>query len=184
MDWISYAADRWDMWLVVAFLIYAAWIDGRELRVPNWLTFPMAGAGLVFHLWTGGLEGLGLSVLGLIVGLLCLLPFFSVGAMGAGDVKMMAAMGAWVGWRLTIDSFYWSVIVGAVMAVLIVLYKGTFMAHARQMVTLTREWFSVRDARKLSAIARERKPRMELLPYGIPICIGSIGYFAAVGLIV
>ena len=62
MDWeqISLAlVENWHVKLVCFVLIVAAWIDGRELRVPNWLTFPMVFSGLIFCGWAGGWIGLG-----------------------------------------------------------------------------------------------------------------------------
>jgi len=188
MDW-SVLADRWPVWLVATLLVWAAWIDGRELRVPNWLTFPMAFAGLLYNLFAGGFLGqgdqIGLtgSLLGLVTGLLCLLPLYAVGGMGAGDVKLMAGVGAWLGWQITLTAFLVSTVVGAVMAVAMVLHKRAAVKHWANAMTILQEWLTIRDPRKLSEIAAARKPSMLLLPYGIPICIGSIGYFLYAGLL-
>ena len=63
------------------------------------------------------------------------------------------------------------------MAVIMVLRKNKFTHHYGNFLMILNEWKTVRDPRKLSEIAAERKPTMMLLPYGIPICIGTIGYF-------
>ena len=181
MDWTA-IATHWPVWVVTGLLIWAAWIDGRELRVPNWLTFPMVTAGLAYNFTQGGFNGLGGALLGMVAGLLCLLPLYAVGGMGAGDVKLMAGIGAWLGWEITVYSFAVSAVVGAVMAVVMVLRRGAFQKHAANFLMILDEWKSIRNPSKLSAIAAERKPRMMLLPYGIPICIGSIAYFAYAGL--
>lgn len=181
MDW-NVLAERWPVWLVATLLVWAAWIDGRELRVPNWLTYPMALAGLLYNLAAGGLGGLGEGTLGLVTGLLCLMPLYAVGGMGAGDVKLMAGVGAWLGWEVTLTAFFVSTIVGAVMAVGMVLYRRAAVKHWVNAQKILREWLTIRDPRKLSEIAAARKPSMLLLPYGIPICVGSIAYFAYAGL--
>lgn len=187
MDW-TLLVDRWPVWLVATLLVWAAWIDGRELRVPNWLTYPMALAGLLYHLAVSGLVdhgsqlGLTGSVLGLFTGLLCLLPLYAVGGMGAGDVKLMAGVGAWLGWEVTAAAFVVSVFVGAAMAIVMVVRRGAVIKHWANAITIWNEWKTVRDPRKLSEIAAARKPTMLLLPYGIPICIGSIGYFIYEGM--
>jgi prepilin peptidase CpaA len=54
--------------------------------------------------------------------------------------------------------------------------------HYANAITILREWLTIRDPRQLAHIAAQRKPTMLLLPYGIPICIGSIGYFVYAGL--
>ena len=182
MDWQNLLLDNWHVKLVSIVLVVAAWIDGKELRVPNWITFPMVLAGLAYCTVTGGLTGLGEGLLGMVVGLACLLPLYAVGGMGAGDVKLMAGIGAWLGWQVTWYAFCVSAVVGAVMAVAMVLFKGNFKKHYENFQMILIEWMQIRDPKKLSAIAAERKPRMMLLPYGIPICIGSIGYFFYAGM--
>ncbi|MEZ6061356.1 MAG: A24 family peptidase [Planctomycetaceae bacterium] len=182
MDWNDILLSNWPVKLVSAILILAAWIDGRQLRVPNWITFPMVLSGLVYCSWVDGLSGAGASVAGIAMGLACLLPLYSVGGMGAGDVKLMAGIGAWLGWQITLEAFVVSAIVGAVMAIVMVAVKGTWQKHYENFLTILSEWMVIRNPYELSRIAAERKPRMALLPYGIPICIGSIGYFMYAGL--
>lgn len=182
MDWQTILLENWHVKFVSAVLILAAWIDGKELRVPNWITFPMVLSGLVYSTWVGGWAGLGAGLLGMCVGLLTLLPLYAVGGMGAGDVKLMAGIGAWLGWEITLQAFAVSAIVGAIMAVCMVLYRRAFEKHYRNFLLILLEWVNIRNPRELSRIAAERKPTMFLLPYGIPICIGSIGYFVFAGL--
>ena len=182
MEWQQLLLDNWPVKLVTVVLILAAWIDGRQLRVPNWITFPMVLTGLIYGFSQNGLTGLGSSAWGMCIGLACLLPLYAVGGMGAGDVKLMAGIGAWLGAEITWHAFVVSVVVGAVMAVVMVLVSGRWRHHYGQFLLIWNEWLTIRNPQKLAAIAAERKPRMALLPYGIPICIGSIGYFAYAGL--
>lgn len=183
MDWSEFLTQHWDVKFVSIVLIVAAWIDGKELRVPNWITYPMVFSGLIYCTWMGGWEGLGAGLLGMCVGLLCLLPLYAVGGMGAGDVKLMAGMGAWVGATVTLYAFAVSAVVGAIMAICMVLYKKSFKKHYDNAMIILMEWMSIRDPKELSRIAAERKPTMFLLPYGIPICVGSIAYFFYANLI-
>jgi prepilin peptidase CpaA len=177
MDWQSLLLDNWHVKLVCLVLIVAAYIDGKELRVPNWITFPMVLSGIAFNAWVGSWAGFGGALVGTAVGLVCLLPLYSVGGMGAGDVKLMAGVGAWLGGWTTFYAFAVSTIVGAVMAVCMVLWSGRAKQHYANFLMIWTEWMSIRDPKELSRLAAERKPTMFLLPYGIPICIGSIGYF-------
>lgn len=180
MDWNEILINNWHVKVVSAILILAAWIDGKELKVPNWITFPMVLSGLAFSAIAGDGFLAGLSGMGM--GLLCLLPLYAVGGMGAGDVKLMAGMGAWLGWQITLEAFCVSAVVGALMAVAMVLYRGAWDRHYQNFLTILSEWFVIKNPYELSKIAAERKPTMALLPYGIPICIGSIGYFVYAGL--
>jgi prepilin peptidase CpaA len=183
MDWQTLFLEHWPTKVVCLLLIWAAWIDGKELRVPNWLTFPMVFAGLALNTYLGGWEGFQFGLWGMAVGLATLMPLYAVGGMGAGDVKLMAGMGAWLGGEVTWWAFVVSVVVGAVMALVMAMRNGRFQHHYGNALMILNEWWTIRDPRQLSSIARERKPRMQLLPYGIPICIGSIAYFIYAGLV-
>ena len=182
MDWNEILINNWPIKLVSAILILAAWIDGKELKVPNWITFPMVLSGLVYSTCVGGFDGFIAGILGMCCGLLCLLPLYSVGGMGAGDVKLMAGIGAWCGWQVTFYAFCVSTVVGAIMAVIMVAWTGAWKKHYDNFLMILSEWSVIRDPYKLSEIAAERKPKMFLLPYGIPICIGTIGYFMYTGM--
>src|SRR6202012_4780228 len=90
MDWQQFLLSNWEVKLVSAVLIFAAYIDGKQLKVPNWITFPMVFSGLAYHSIANGWTGCSASLMGIGCGLLCLLPLYSIGGMGAGDVKLMA----------------------------------------------------------------------------------------------
>ena len=173
--------DNWPIWVVTLTLIIAAVIDGLKLKVPNWITFPMIISGWVYSATLSdyaGWEGLMYSVLGTIVGLALLMPAYAIGGMGAGDVKLLAGVGAWVWSTTTLYAFAVSTIVGGIIAVLMVVAQRKWGKHQAQFWMICTEILTVKDPEQLAAIAAERKPSMMLLPYGIPIAIGTIGYFA------
>ena len=177
----NWLADTWHVWVVTLTLVLAAVIDGLKLKVPNWITFPMIISGWVYSAALSpyaGWEGLLYSLFGTAVGLALLLPLYAIGGMGAGDVKLLAGVGAWMWATVTLYAFVASALVGGVIAIGMVLWTGTWAKHHNQFWMILGEITRVKDPDKLSAIAKERKPRMFLLPYGIPIAIGSIAYFA------
>ena len=165
------------VWLISVVLVVAACIDGRQLRVPNWLTFPFAAVGLAYSCFAGGWQGLLLSLAGLAVGLITLLPLHSIGGMGAGDVKLMAGLGAWIGPVHTLGAFVATALVGGLIAALMMLASGDLIRHWVMFQIISHEILTIRNPGELAARAAERKKTMTLLPYGIPIAIGSIGYF-------
>ena len=176
-------AANWQIWFVTITLIVAAVIDGFELKVPNWLTYPMIISGWVFSaLFADAMpwyQGLGWSLLGSAVGLLLLLiPAYVVGGMGAGDVKLLAGVGAWIHTTHTMWAFAYTAIIGGVLAVLMVLLSGQWQKHYDQFWFILNEIKTVKDPEKLAQIAAGRKSSMMLLPYGIPIALGTIAYFA------
>jgi prepilin peptidase CpaA len=177
-------AEHWTIWLVTIVLVVAAVIDGFELKVPNWITFPFIVSGWVYSTAAFGWEGLGWSLLGTVIGLALLLPPYAIGGMGAGDVKLLAGVGAWIYGINTVYAFAVSAIVGAVLAVAMVLARRAWKRHAAQFMVILNEILVIRNPDELAAIAAERKPTMLLLPYGIPIAIGTIGYFIWTGMLV
>jgi prepilin peptidase CpaA len=183
-DFAQIVAQNWTIWLVTVVLILAAVIDGFELKVPNWVTYPFIISGWIYAFVAFGWEGLGWSVLGTMVGLLLLLPAYAVGGMGAGDVKLLAGVGAWILIQNTVNSFCVSAVVGALMAVAMVVARRAWKKHQDQFWLILNEIMVIKNPEKLAEIAAERKSRMLLLPYGIPIAIGTIGYFLWMGMLV
>ncbi|MEQ8846463.1 prepilin peptidase [Botrimarina sp.] len=173
--------SNWPVWVVTVTLVVAAVIDGLQLKVPNWITFPMILSGWAYSATLSaypGWEGLVYSLIGTAVGLGLLLPAYAIGGMGAGDVKLMAGIGAWMWGTVTAYSFAVSAVIGGVMAVIMVFSKQRWEKHHGQFWLILNEILTVKDPEQLAQIAAERKPRMMLLPYGIPIAIGTIAYFA------
>ena len=188
--------QNWPVWMVTITLIVAAVIDGLQLKVPNWITFPLVLSGWAFSAVAFGWAGIGWSLVGTVIGLALLLPLYSIGGMGAGDVKLLAGVGAWmyvmldaagseVGTTAAMGySFALSAVIGMVLAIGMVLVRRSWGKHYGQFWMILDEIKSVKDPNELSKIAAERKPTMLLLPYGIPIAIGTIAYFAWSGMLV
>ena len=81
-------------------------------RIPNWLTFPSMIVGIFAQIWLRSGSGFLDGFLGLILGFVLFFPIYLGGYMGAGDVKLQMAVGAWIGWRM---AFY--VAIGAILIV-------------------------------------------------------------------
>jgi prepilin peptidase CpaA len=179
---IEGVVSQWHIWTVSIVLVVAAVIDGWKLKVPNWITYPMIVTGWIYSSIVGGWEGLGWSLLATFVGLALLYVIYMVGGMGAGDVKLLAGIGAWVGTHHTWNIFATTAIVGGIMAVLMVAYSGAWRKHYAQFRMLIGEFVEVRDSEELFQRAAARKSKMYLLPYGIPMTIAALGYFAFQGM--
>jgi prepilin peptidase CpaA len=113
--------------IIVALLVVAAlgavW-DLRTRRIPNWLTLAGLVAGFALNGVLYGVEGLSRAGLGMVAGFGIYLLLYLLRAMGAGDVKFMAAIGSLVGWWWWFHIFFVAVIVGAIAGVLLALSKG------------------------------------------------------------
>ena len=186
---IQDASHHAPVWFLSAMMIVAAVIDGVKLKVPNWLTLPLIVAGWLFSAWQASSQcdpwwvGMGWSLLGTVVGLALLLPAYAIGGMGAGDVKLLMGCGAWVHAEATFYAFCVGALVGGVLAIGMVLWSGTWRHHGRQFFSILDEIVTVRDPVQLTVTANARKSTMRLLPYGIPITIGALLYFAWSGML-
>ena len=87
------------------------------------------------------------------VGLALLLPLYAIGGMGAGDVKLLAGVGAWMGATHTLYAFCVTAIVGAVLAVAMVVFRRAWKKHAGQLWMIVGEILTIRDPNQLSTIA-------------------------------
>ncbi len=169
--------DHWNLWIVSATLLVAAVIDGYKLKVPNWITFPMILSGIVVNTVLGGWGGLGASLLGVVVGMAPLMALYAIGGMGAGDVKLFGGVGAWMLPQMTFIAFLGGAVIGGVIGFVMMIVSGRMQHHLNQMSLIATEIVTIGDPRVLSAIAAKRKPSMLLLPYGIPLMLGTIAYF-------
>jgi len=88
--------------LVLAATAIAAVTDVWKFKVYNLLTFPLLASGLAYHAIHGGGPGLAASFLGALAGFAFMIFLYAMGGMGAGDVKFVTALGAWLGLPLTL----------------------------------------------------------------------------------
>jgi prepilin peptidase CpaA len=111
-------------------------IDLRTRRVPNWLTLTITGVGInlaAAHLTAVSVTG---ALGGFAVGLLLMLPGHIVGATGAGDVKLFAAVGTLLGPTRIGVAFIYTAILGGVIALLVAMYRGRLQSTLQETATL------------------------------------------------
>lgn len=116
MDYVTAIA----VLLLVA--LAAAW-DFRQHRIPNWLTLSAIPAGIIWNTWMSGWAGLQMSLMGFAIGFGILFILFATGGGGGGDVKLMGALGAWVGVSTIINVFLLSSAIIFVLLVINVCWK-------------------------------------------------------------
>lgn len=155
---------------LVALLAWAAVEDVRERRIPNWLVLTLACLGVAATFLPHSPVTAGSSLCGLLVGLAVPFPLFVLRAVGAGDVKLMAAVGAWIGpwpalWVMAVAA-----VIGGVMAILVGLWQRRTVALLQQTVVLTVSLMHGLPAVEQPAARSKRN----LLPYALPIGIATI----------
>jgi len=158
------------LWPTLVVLGVATFTDLRSRRIPNWLVLPFLGLGIAIsglvHGWHGlgqSLEGAGLAVL--IYGFL-----FWMGGMGAGDVKLGAAVGAWIGPMQMVYALVFASLAGGVIALGMAAWGGflkELFQHTGQLIFSAQE----RGEAVLS------NPRRHKMPYAPAIAIGTLVSF-------
>jgi prepilin peptidase CpaA len=152
---------------LAAGALTATVIDIRTRRIPNVLTGSMAALGIA--LAAAGMSGIsvGASVAGMVAGLLLMLPGHALGATGAGDVKLMAAVGAVLGIPLIVNAFLFTAVAGGVLAIAVALrrrrLKATLSGTSKLIASPAGVRQELQGATKASRFA-----------YGPAIAIGSV----------
>ncbi len=114
----------------------SAFVDLRSRRVPNALTFGLSAVGLFFAALRVTPLGLGASLAGFAVGLAIMLPGHLVGATGAGDVKLLAAMGTLLGPAGVAAAFLYTALAGGVLALFVAASRGRLGATLERTASL------------------------------------------------
>ena len=147
-------------------LATAVYTDLRTRRIPNWLTGAMAAGGFGLAFGGGTVTPLQ-ALLGLMVGLLLMLPGHVIGATGAGDVKLMAAIGAVVGPDLALRAFLYSAVAGGVFAIAVATRRGVLATTLQDTTRLVTEPAMARQAIESSS-------RANRFAYGPAIAVGTL----------
>jgi prepilin peptidase CpaA len=163
--------------VVLSAVLAAAVTDIWKFRVYNALTLPLLASGLLYHGVTGGLTGLALSVIGMLCGFGVLVMFYLLGGYGGGDVKLLAAIGAWLGAEATLYVFIASSLVAGLYALtLILLYGNLGQTWQRWKVV----WYRLCAlGRHLGAddgyvVEQDRIDRRRVVPFAAMMCLGVI----------
>jgi prepilin peptidase CpaA len=139
---------------LLAFVAMAATLDLRTRRIPNWLNAAAVVLAVVISVFQLGGRGLAASGAGLATGALIFLPFYVAGGFGAGDVKAMSAIGAFLGPRGALVTAAWILVAGGLCAV---------------VVLAARRWRrSSRDEGRAATTGAEP------FPYGVAIALGTV----------
>ena len=157
---------------VVAIGAVATVTDWRSRRIPNAVTFGATAVALAFALATGGIDGVGKSLAGFALGLLIFLPLFLVRALGAGDVKLLAAIGAWLGPSLVGWVAVYGAIAGGALAVPWLLWRGQLRRTLANIWSLFVHWRL--SGWKPHPVVTLDNPDAVRMPYALPIALGAV----------
>jgi prepilin peptidase CpaA len=155
-------------WPTVVVLAVATFTDLRSRRIPNWLVLPFFVIGVAVSSWFPGWHGLGQSLGGAGLGLLLYGILFFMGGMGAGDVKLCAAIGAWIGPMQLIYALVFTGLAGGLMAVGWAVWGGWLKELFQHTGDLA---FGSKEDRGEAVLTNPLRRKM---PYAPAIAIGTL----------
>jgi len=178
LDLLAMLLFSWHTGILIFLLAGAAFSDFRSHRIPNWLVLSGTLFGVIYNTLLPPFQfsNILFPLAGLGLGLLLFLPLYLLRAMGAGDVKLLAMVGAFLGPGDTFYAALASLVVGGVLSILFVLVRGTARRLFHNLASLFQR--GVLDAMGGSA------PNLRIadgasagkLPYAVAIAIGTVGY--------
>ncbi len=155
-------------------LILALITDIRLHKIPNWLTYPTIFLAILLYFDVDGLRGLLFSAEGLGLGLVLLMPFHMLGWIGAGDVKLMGAVGAALGPGHLCYAFLSTAIAGGIyVSIFLLPQAGRLKELASRLYSALRTLVLIKGPRIPHPDAQGRGLK---LYYGVAICVGTLAY--------
>jgi prepilin peptidase CpaA len=169
---VGWMSSRGHLLIPLALTWWIAWGDLRTRRIPNYLTLGTAVAGLAFNVMSHGISGLADGILGMLLGCALLILPYLWGGMGAGDVKALAALGAWLGPKLTVFLFCYMGIAGGVIALGYLVWQGSLWQKIKQGWTFLLNLVLCQP----DGVPRSSSPSQltEGIPYGVAIAVGMM----------
>ena len=160
----------WALQLDVTLM--AAWLDWHTRRIPNWLTVSGFVAGLTLDFWLAGWRGTLIGLEGAALALIILLPLVLMRALGAGDWKLMGAVGAIVGPQTFLRVLLASIFVSGLMAMVLMIRTKRVKTTLHNLAVLVHGFFSfgLRPSPEISL----DNPMLLKLPFGVAVAIGTL----------
>jgi prepilin peptidase CpaA len=167
-----FSGDRWGLaWggLFTLLLVFAAYGDVRTRRIPNWVVMAVGLPGIVFSVAFAAVgPGLLRSAEGFGVGLLLWLPFYMASWLGAGDVKLFAVAGLWLGPLRTVEAAVIAAVVGGVLAVVWMVVNYGIRKSASTLSLAV-------SVPSILATTPSPERARRTLPYGVALALGALG---------
>jgi prepilin peptidase CpaA len=158
--------------LATAVAVTAAMTDVRDRRIPNRLTYPAMVAGIALQTVVGGWHGLLLALGGGLLFGGIFFFFHVVHAMGAGDVKLAAALGCIIGPAASWQVLFATAVAGGVLAVVVMVLKGRVLQTLRS--TLSVVGFHALHGLRTHPVVNLDNPTAVRLPYGLAFAAGTL----------
>jgi prepilin peptidase CpaA len=162
--------------LLAILVAVAAVFDIRYRRIPNWLVLTGIIAGLAWNLSTSGLPGLGRGAAGLGVGFVLYFPLYLIRARGAGDVKLLAAVGAITGPVNCVWIFFLTAILGGIIALVLLVFRGRLRKTFFNVGWIVQDLVKFRAPYRSSDELDVTTAKGMRLPHGAMIAVGALAF--------
>jgi prepilin peptidase CpaA len=160
--------------LVSGFVLTAAITDLAARRIPNWLTVSALVLALIFHTLTSGWSGLGFSLGGFATGFSILLVLWLIGGGGGGDVKLMGALGSWLGAKGILYVFLCSSVFACAAAVALLITRVVNGTLAGRLIPVPAGQGSTRRPIQEVPDIRHTAGHRWAIPYALPVAAGTL----------
>ncbi|WP_342432924.1 prepilin peptidase [Neobacillus sp. FSL H8-0543] len=159
--------------ILVVVLFICLFTDIKSRKILNIVTLPTIFTGLIYHIIINGNKGLLFSGKGFLVGLGLLIIPYLLGGMGAGDVKLMAAIGALMGPSFVFYSFIYTALIGGVIALLLIFKTRGFINTIKSFFFNLTNLVFFRSNLGSMIIPKDKKSSISF-PYGVAIVLGTL----------
>jgi len=165
--------------VLVVIVVTAAIFDLRYRKIPNWLVLVGLVLGFGLNTFLFEVAGLVAAAKGMGLALLIYFPLYLLRAMGAGDAKLMAAVGSIVGWGNWLAIFVATAVIGGVLGVIVLLFAGRIRKTFWNMGWILNEILHFRAPYHSSQELDVRSAQGMRMPHGVAIALGSITFLVA-----
>lgn len=160
----------WNDYLLMILLVICVITDIRERKIYNKVLLPFLVIGLIIHLAIGGFSGLGFSLAGIAAGFAILLIPYFMGGMGAGDVKLLAVIGALKGMFFVLTAAVYMALAGGILALIVLLFRRGALSRIKQIGMF---FGGLRSGMRIP-LSLDKEGLTATYPYGVAISIGAV----------
>ena len=166
---LDFSKIHWSYIILSIPLLIAIYTDLRKNKIYNWLTIPTLLLGLIFAFVKGGYWGLLDGFVGFFFAFLIGFVLYIPKALKGGDVKLISAIGAWVGYTMILNTILWIFLCGGAVSIFYIIIRGTFFKTMQKVII----FFLPFVVKGMKPIYEVTDPTNQYVPYGIAISIGT-----------
>jgi prepilin peptidase CpaA len=166
--------DEWINYFIVTLLALCAASDIRSNKIFNIVTVPFAISAIALHSFNNGIDGFLFSTAGMATGIALLALPYVMGGMGAGDVKLMGAVGGFLGAKATLGAFLFIALAGGIYSLaLILIRRDVFKGFFSEKLLVLSSMVLLKQYVPIQTESSGQKPRLK---YGVAIAFGTMTY--------